>query len=376
MRSVDTTMSGRMQPAIMALVAMGCLAVSSEWPGPSGAWAQGTSECVADGCEVVLVRELTVSIDEVRGDFGNDLIPAARDLEGRVYFGTRNGFVVFDDQGRLVERVDTSPLGVLHIPTIAIVGKDDSVHMFDPFELVGTVFDEDFERHRTFRVPSHGARLILPDGSYLVAGQILTPSLVGFPLHVMSAEGTIVHSFGEELPQYRADIPHLTRRVVGLSSDDTIWAAAPGRYDLERWDPHSGTRIDRIEVQSSWFEESVRPMDDWTKKPVPTISGIWEDEAGLVWVLALDASSDDWRPAAKAREFAITPANRAARWDSVIEVVDPTTKRVVASKRFDTPMALHPQSRVLTSHQLSNNPEPDFVDVWTARLQTKGEEVR
>ena len=142
---------------------------------------------------------------------------------------------------------------------------------------------------------------VMPDGSFLVAGQIRTSESIGYRMHVVDREGRVVRSFGTDEPQYRPDLNHILTRKVALGRDGTVWAMAPARYILERWDPSTGEQLQSTRIPSDWFRESTEPYTDETVRPLPLVEGLWEDEDGLVWIIVRDADAD-WAPPPRANE--------------------------------------------------------------------------
>src|SRR5687767_10713985 len=84
---------------------------------------------------------------------------------------------------------------------------------------------------------------VLQDRTFIIADQIATAGAIGFPIHRMDTDGRILRSFGADTPQHRPDLRLITTRVVSVGRNGTVWAAAPGRYVLERWDWESGSRL-------------------------------------------------------------------------------------------------------------------------------------
>ena len=170
-----------------------------------------------------------------------------------------------------------------------------------------------------------GPAFVMPDGSFLVAGQIQTSGLIGYPMHVVDREGRVVRSFGTDEPQYRPDLSHILTRNVAPGRDGTVWAMAPARYILERWDPSTGELLQSTRIRSDWFRESAEPYTDETVRPLPLVVGLWEDENGLVWTVVHDADVD-WEPPPRANEHRpYEPGERERLFDWVLEVVDPSS---------------------------------------------------
>ena len=212
--------------------------------------------------------------------------------------------------------------------------------------------------------------LVMPDGSLLVAAQIRRSETIGYPMHVVDREGRVVRSFGTDEPQYRPDLNHILTRKVALGRDGTVWAMAPARYILERWDPSTGERLQSTRIPSDWFRESTEPYPDETVRPPPLVYGLWEDEDGLVWIIVQDADAD-WAPPPRANEERPFDLQEHSRFfDSMIEVVDPGSGRVLASRRFSQVLWFRPPSGILVSR-------PDTIlttvayDVWKPTLQQR-----
>jgi hypothetical protein len=206
------------------------------------------------------------------------------------------------------------------------------------------------------------------DNGTIVAQQIQTAALIGFPLHHIAADGTVVRSFGIDKPEYRADLRLLLDRVPAPSADGSVWASAPGRYIIERWDPLSGARLSRVPVHSSWFVESSSFPGDNRTRPRPIILALWEREA-LIWVLLQDADSN-WKPS-ESSERLLDPALRNTKHDAVLEAVDPGTGNVVATRRFPFVLFGRPPQPFVVSYAFTDAGEPNGLDVWKPELRRK-----
>lgn len=206
-------------------------------------------------------------------------------------------------------------------------------------------------------------------GSSWLARQLGDPRVAGYPVHTADSTGTILQSFGTDTPQHRPDLRLITTRMIGPAPDGLIWTAAPGRYVLEKWDPVTGTKHARIEVDSDWFEASVHLWKSG-ERPHDVITALWEDEDNRVWVVFRTAD-EQWVPPAPSGDRDHRPSDPADAdrdYDTVIEVIDVTSGQVIASQRFDKRLDVHPQDRILAS---VNVDDPTLVayDLWTASIQ-------
>ena len=210
--------------------------------------------------------------------------------------------------------------------------------------------------------------LVMPDGSLLVAAQIRRSETIGYPIHVVDRRGRVVRSFGTDEPQYRPGLYPILTRKVALGRDGTVWAMAPGRYILERWDPSTGERLQSTRIPSDWFRESRELHADETVRPPPLVDGLWEDEDGLVWIFVQDADAE-WAPPPRANEERPFDLQEHSRlFDSMIEVVDPGSGRVLASQRFSEVLWFQPPSGILVSH-VDTILTVVAYDVWEFTLQ-------
>jgi hypothetical protein len=208
----------------------------------------------------------------------------------------------------------------------------------------------------------------LKEGSYLVAEQVPKPDLVGQPIHVFDQNGRILRSFGSrERSAYRADQPRLATRLVA-SDDVSLWAVAPGRYVLERWNPGTGELMTSTTVQSGWFKETASSRQDERVRPDPIIEALWVTE-GLAWVLIRDADLD-WKPPVKANvERVISATEYEDTYDWVLEAVDTQSGRVIASRRFRSGLWARPPDGLIASRV--DDAGSMRVDLWRAGLQRK-----
>ena len=230
--------------------------------------------------------------------------------------------------------------------------------MFDPDRVLAGTFPMHFRPD-----------FMMPDGSFLVAEQIERGELIGYPMHVANREGRVVRSFGTDVPQYRPELEDILTRNVAPGRNGTVWAMAPGRYVLERWDPSTGELLQSTRIRSDWFREFIEPYEDETVRPPPLVDGLWEDEDGLVWTVIQDADVN-WEPPPRANEHRPMDLQEYYRtYDGVIEVVDPGSGRVLASRRFDEPPLYRPPSRILVS-LVDTVLTVVAYDVWKPTLTT------
>lgn len=332
-------------------------------------------QCTPRTCVPHLTRLAEISDSLVPGAFRTDtrrLI--SRDGSGRFVALGSTEILVFDSSGALITTVGRpgEGPGEFRLPASPLIGPGDSIHVYDYAARRMTVFAPDLTAARQFQAPGR-PELVLEDGSYLLATQIRTSDRVGFPLHRLSPGGQLLNSFGTDTPQYRPDLPLLTSRVVAPAGQSQVWAAAPGRYILERWAPGTGTRTARLIPRSEWFEGAVRVPSDGRVRPPSIVSGLWEDPEGRLWVVTQTAD-ENWKPdPSRSGEYELDPAVVNSVFDWMIEVIDPESGDVLASRRFPERLTMNPENGLVASLDTVGISATRF-DVWEPELQLRRNE--
>ena len=348
---------------LLCVVIAGCVA---EGPPPEASGPCPSGDCrielehiarITDADDPGILPTYVIWIQETEA---GTLVSASRDMTQIAEFGP---------DGRLVGVIGRSGQGpgeLLRLRTV-IAGSGDTLFAPDFGQGRISMFGPDRTLAGTLPMP-FPPDLVMPDGSFLVTWQIGRSETIGYPMHVVDREGRVVRSFGTDEPQYRPDLDHILTRKVALGRDGTVWAMAPARYILERWDPSTGERLQSTRIPSDWFRESIEPYTDETVRPPPLVAGLWEDEDGLVWTIVRDADVD-WEPSPRANEErSIDLQERNRLYDWVIEVVDPGSERVLASRRFSETLWYRPPSRILVS-PVDTILTIVAYDVWKPTLQ-------
>lgn len=299
-----------------------------------------------------------------------DLLPlrpiyVAADDKGRFFMPARrsDGIVVFNTAGLRTAVLDGGKERPFRIVSSVLPGADGTLRVFDIANRTLHAFDAQLRAQTTLSTRYRPAFFLTPT-RYIHAEQVRTPERVGHPIHVVGTDGTIIRSFGANEAAYRADQPLRFNRIVAPGSAESIWAIAPGRYVVEKWNPDTGQRSSQLSLSSSWFKEgsTVPPAHE---RPSSVVLSLWQ-EGEVLWILTHDADAK-WRPVVMDRERALTPEENAAVTDSVLEAFDVNTGRVLASRRFDEILWGRPPSQLLASLSRDRNRLPQ-VDVWRARL--------
>jgi len=153
-------------------------------------------------------------------------------------------------------------------------------------------------------------------------------------------EGVITRSVGSNRGEARpGPRPTLGRRLTAAASGG-VWAAELINYDIHRYSP-LGDLLMTIRRRPEWFSST----SEWTggtpdSPPNSSIDGVFEDASGRVWVFARKAR-DRWQeawpkdfPVGREVPYSQGP-NDVALWQTVIEVLDTTTRHLIASRTID-----------------------------------------
>jgi hypothetical protein len=324
--------------------------------------------CNAGDCTIAMTKVGSLSDAGHPGVLPGPSPLAVRDRAGR-YFMAAQGqrqVLVFDSAGRIASMIGAGEM--FRLINAVLPGPNNTIYIYDVFHRQVTVIGADLKPVRQISASSQPA-LVRDDGSMVIAQQIRTPSLLGFPLHVMDGEGQVLRSFGADRPEYRPDLRLLTDRIVAPSHDRTVWAMPQGKYLIERWAPDTGKRLSSVQVASTWFVESTAFPSDGRTRPKPFIQALWEQD-GLIWTLIRDADAN-WSPSdgKTERSWNVDLINSLHDW--VIEVIQPESGKIIASQRYPTAYWVTPSVPLLTSHGPEKAGEPKVVNVWKPVLKRK-----
>lgn len=280
-----------------------------------------------------------------------------------------NSILVFSPSGKLLRRIGSAGGGPGEFRRIRRVMVDpyDTLRVHDWGNARLTTIGPDLELVRSQSM-QYLPSVVLPSGVLVVAEHIMTPDLIGYPIHSLSAAGDLIKSFGTAVPEYAPDARLATTRLAASTADSQLWTVPPGRYMLERWDPATGVRTDSFEIASPW----IKPIRSWptdeTVRPPGVIESLWVDDVGRIF-LVLRIADRNWAVRDQPNsERAITAEEYDRIYDWIIEVVDPESRSVIASSRFPVALWGRPSSGVLMStHRDTTSIEPEFL-VWQPTL--------
>lgn len=221
---------------------------------------------------------------------------------------------------------------------------NDTVYTYTPTDSLRhawTTNGEYIESTRSLGVFFHSSHVVTP-GEIVIASTLQSPRTVGYPLHRFTEGGEWLESFGAESPVTSAfEMRRLSRHLLS-SRPSTFWTVTKYDYTIENI-TNAGRLLTTSQRRAEWFnsEEDIvmpnpeSPFSPWVQ------AAIMDNNGHIVTIVLIPGAR--WQ-----RGFGVPeePSNAPGRWitpivdyatvfDSVVEVIDPTTNRLIASQRFD-----------------------------------------
>jgi hypothetical protein len=296
-------------------------------------------------CRIVLEPVAVLDDREAPGALGHTQ-NLSRDSRGRLYLvppRARSPIAVFDSTGAFltwIGRTGEGP-GEYRVITRIDVLPGDTLIVYDARNHRQTILAPDYSvvgSARFERTVGMTGSVRLDRHRLLTSGSVRRPDNTSAALHVLDSTGNVVSSFGAAAPLVRSGAPYANNRVLTRDRSGRVWAAPFTAYRLEQWDT-SGRKLRELRRIVPWFEPWTLDKPITPETPPPhSIRAIRADSAHRVWVL-LDVPDDRF---AEGIEREMT--SRGTFWnivdyervyDSVIEVIDVNSGRVLVSHRSD-----------------------------------------
>ncbi len=258
----------------------------------------------------------------------------AVDRRGRIHVADfmQPEIAVFDSTGAFLRTLGGRGEGpgeydvVFHIN----VGPE-YIHVFDR-NRGRTLLDHDFEVIDTHRFPGLVSETIVTDADEVVwLGDVPSRTSVGHRIHILGLSGAIA-SFVDDRSVYRGTAGPAP---VVAGDAETLWTVERGNNRLTRWDLRPEPRAERVFERTVAEFVNANPDGGW---PLTAHAGVMLDDTGL-WI-AWNARDPEWTdpersdPDSRAPRPVPQVPPRKAR-DGWVELVDPSTGRTLARRRFD-----------------------------------------
>jgi hypothetical protein len=323
----------------------------------------GTPSCPE--CRIEMVKLATIRDEEGERAFSNRSFFYYGWSSGGWYLHTDKGvYYHYDSTGKYVGRLGREGRGPGEMlnPYAIHAARGDSIYVVEP----GTVhvFTAAGQYGRRFsgaiNVNSNAA---LPDGRIVSGSE--EPQPVGL-FSLIDAEGKTVRTFtGNPRPNQEQ-----REQSVGVASaaNGRIWSADMASYVLSRWDT-TGKEELRLRASFPWFPVSELPINS---RPLmsPSLSGIQEDSAGLLWVLSIvtDKDFETKFPGDSWKKARFKAEAQRDLYDYIVDVIDPSTGKLVATRRVDEYLTI---GLIGPQHVVSFDDDESGIrraNIWKLRL--------
>lgn len=226
------------------------------------------------------------------------------------------------------------------------VGRGDSVRVVDRAQARITTFTPSLQMARMQRTGGYFYEIeFLNDaaGRYVITGMVSARSSIGLPVHLVSADGSVLRSFGSVEPIEDVRNTDLMWRNITPVDSTGVWSAPLTEYVLEHWNV-DGRRLQRLVREVDWFRPHGSygyPIDPHAP-PTPGLMDVDYDDAGQVWA-AIHVADPSWKDALGERPDpygrpTIRILDEVEYYDTLVEIISPAEQKVVGRVRLDAPL--------------------------------------
>lgn len=360
------------------------IGLAAAWILPAGQVdAQATTPVPSDlACPTCTIRvDAVVTIGRDDDRLGSRPYAVRRDSRGRYHmvapesnpsvplvFSARGGFL------RELGREGAGP-GEFRDAIALEITRGDTIHVFDRGNARLSVLDPGMREVRTSPIPpSTNTAIVLPTGTVVVNAAVGEPDRIGHPFHRLDQDGNYTGYFGADAgsPVQPGDIAG-TVRWMTPALGNKFWSLNYARsYTLELWDA-DGTLLKRITRDADWFAPYDRATSLAPRNPPQSRGmGVWYDQrVGLLWTI-MHVADPRWRdgtgPLRRAHGEEYLPIHDMQRvYDTIVEVIDVNTNRVLARRRFDMTIDLPIGAGLFAGARETPEGAP-YLDVWRFSL--------
>lgn len=338
-----------------------------------------SSTVTCPGCSIEFEKVVTLGSVEDPESLSPPIVHVTQTVAGRYFAinrigGVRNRLFVFRPDGAFAGTIGGAGDGPGEFVMIAhhVTDESDSLFVFDQLANRLTVFSPRDSVVRTERMPLsteplYGAVRLGPR-EWVLAQSVPTQERAGFPLHLVES-GRIVRSFGSENPRLLPDWPSLNARYITAGVGRTVWSVQPDRYAVELWDLEGSLRK-VLERDALWFPPRQREGRAMGQEPPdPHVRAVQVLPNGHLAVL-VSVPDSQWRPRSLAAgEFGPRGVGfERVEFDTLIEIIDPSSGRLVASGRHPEFMFGFLGDDAVVSRR-ADEWGILYLDVWRWRLE-------
>lgn len=342
----------------VALVALSVPAGAVEAQSVRDLVIASTPSC--DTCRIVLHEVAVLGMGAQLLDAFSQAV--ARDSRGRFILPAvgMSTIVIYDSTGRELVVFGRSGRGPGEYEGIVGInaGRGDSLYIWDSSRRLTIVAPSGQHVRSVEPAPQLQHGVLLPDGGYVVEqrrGYLARFDAAGAAVSQRAVAPNAVDTATRCRDCNRRNLR--SARTAGQ-----VWAFLRNRYYIERVDL-GGAVLSRLTRRAEWFPPLERDnRDDGTEA---RFSSLYEDASGLLWIFV---SVPENRAGANQPDRAVpTPADYERRWATMVEVIDPRTGALLASRRFPQMLGAIAGGGAFTMDELADGRV--VYRVWDLRIQ-------
>lgn len=352
---------------------------------PAAVWGQvpvsvldSSASCAKCSIRVERIAHLSDARAEINGGARN-ISTIDRDSRGRLWvtdFGNRTGVLVFDSLGTFIRKIGRagSGPGEFRNATAVLVGRHDTVHVFDPSNGRRSVISPtnlrvvDSKPYSSWGINA----LERPNGNFVENHTTMSDaSGFGVTLAEFSPAGERIRAFGGDNEPYFNWMSRFLDRRLAEDGSGGLYAVHTREYVIDQFGS-AGELLRRWERKVDWFPPEPRTI----RKPnaseglPPQVFSVWRDNSTQLMYVASHVRQRDWQRAVvvrKAENGAPLPVidDEDKYWDTIIEAFDLTSGRLVKSARLDQYFPAGGRHGLL---YLKGYEPEDYIDVYRVRL--------
>jgi len=286
----------------------------------------------------------------------------------------QHAVLVFDSAGRYLRDVGRKGGGPTEFAGVTAIrpARGDSVAIMDRGNGRLALLGPDLQPARVANLPVQGGWFgVLEDGRVLVMTGFGSRRLAATKrLWLLDPSMEPLRSF-VEVPPTRPGVPDAThRRRMAVSPAGLIALAHNTEYAVEIWDL-SGRHLRTLRRAPAWFNAAPeRRSGRAGTAPPPLLETPRIDRDGMLWTVShvADPAWEDALVPAPDRAGAgetlrPRPGRSADYQDSIVEVIDPASGRLLAALRLDARVEFISNEGHVASYREDEAGQP-YIDVW------------
>lgn len=298
------------------------------------------------------------------------------DSRGRVFAFTNfdpSRIQVFDRSGRhltTIGRPGSGP-GEFRGVVTAAIGPGDTLIALDFENSRLAVFDPELRFQRHVPLPGISFQFVPAAGNLVLAGELRTRDPTADPLQLVDSVGRVLRRFGGGAGSVNAGFYNAWRQI-GPGARGMVWSARVNEYRLELYDTSGEWRMSLVR-RPSWFEPWITRGNPNQQRPLALIRGVRQVGERL-WVL-VHVPDARWEPRPPTQcggpgMLCTADADWERIYDTVVEIIDLPTRRVVASTRVPQRLLGFAGDGVVASYEEDADGNPRYA-IWRLVLRER-----